>query len=132
MGRPIKKHPGGRPTKMTSEILKKLEEGFLMNLSDEQACLFAGISPRTLYNYQNKNDEFVQRKQLLRQQPKIDAKMKIAKEVKSDTATAKWLLERTEKETYGQNIKVGGDPENPLSFKLEIEYVDPDKESDED
>lgn len=44
----------GRPTKFTPEVLNKLEQGFMYSFSDEEACLYAGVSPKALYNYQKK------------------------------------------------------------------------------
>jgi hypothetical protein len=42
--------PAGRPTKMTPDTVKKLEEAFLLGCSDIEACLVADISKQTLYN----------------------------------------------------------------------------------
>lgn len=53
----------GRPTIMTPDIVNKLEQAFSMGCSDLEACLYAGISKQTLYNYQAKNPEFVDRKE---------------------------------------------------------------------
>lgn len=39
--------PRGRPTKMTPESVKKIEEVFAMDGSVGEACLFAGISQVT-------------------------------------------------------------------------------------
>ena len=59
----------GRPTKMTPETIKKLEEAFLMGCTDPEACLYADISKATLYNYQNANPDFVDRKDTLKSNP---------------------------------------------------------------
>lgn len=64
-----KKSNAGRPTKMTETTVKKLEEAFLMGCSDVEACLFANISKQTLYNYQEANPEFVDRKETLKSNP---------------------------------------------------------------
>ena len=90
----MKKHAGGRPTLMTKETLKKLDECFLSDLSDRQACYIVDIEPQTLYNYQKKHPEYVERKATLKQMVKAKAKMVIAKNINSnDINTAKWYAE---------------------------------------
>ena len=39
-----KKVNSGRPTKMTAEMVKKLEYGFMKGLTDEECCLFCDIT----------------------------------------------------------------------------------------
>lgn len=63
------KNKGGRPTIMTDSVVHKLEEAFLMGCSDAEACFFADISKQTLYNYQEKHPEFVDRKERLKSNP---------------------------------------------------------------
>lgn len=53
----------GRPTVMTPEVLNKLQLAFCIDATDKEACAFAGISEKTLYNYQRKNPNFLQQKQ---------------------------------------------------------------------
>lgn len=50
--------PAGRPEAITSEILTKLEFAFAHSFTDTEACLYANISPRTLYRYTEENPEF--------------------------------------------------------------------------
>jgi hypothetical protein len=38
---------GGRPTVMTEEVMRKLEEAFSLDCTDEEACAYAGIGERT-------------------------------------------------------------------------------------
>ena len=84
----------GRPTKFTPEVLNKLEQGFMYSFSDEEACLYAGVSPKALYNYQKKNPDFVQRKQLLKLSPNLLAKEKLVKDIRTDINQARWWAER--------------------------------------
>lgn len=95
------KNKGGRPTVMTKEVLQKLEEAFELDCNDEQACFHAGISTSTLYSYQKKNPEFMERKTLLRTSLTIKAKIAIAKALDDgDVKVSMWILERLEPETY--------------------------------
>ncbi|WP_044669615.1 hypothetical protein [Streptococcus suis] len=85
----------GRPTKMTQGTVKKLEEAFLRGLSDEEACLYADISKPTLYDYCDKNPDFFDRKELLKQRVKTRAKLNISKAIEDgDIDLSKWYLER--------------------------------------
>ena len=117
-GRPKKKHPGGRPTVMTSEVIKKLEIGFAKGLTDAECSDFAGISPATLYNYCNENPEFFEKKELLKHRPKINAKFNVAEAIeKGDVDLSKWYLERKAKDEFStkQDVALSGSVNNPMS-----------------
>ena len=89
----------GRPTIIDELVLQKLESAFSYSLTDEQACFEAGISPRTLYNYQEANPEFVQRKAALKSQPGVLAKKVVTDAIKDgDKQQANWYLERKDPE----------------------------------
>ena len=45
----------GRPTVMTDEVIRILEEAFSNDATDEQACFLANISPSSLYKFQEEN-----------------------------------------------------------------------------
>ena len=112
-----KKNKGGRPTVMTAETVKKLEYGFLRGLTDEQCCLFAGISKQALYDYCHAHPEFTDRKELLKQQPSVQAKINIAEGIESgDAELSKWYLERRNKDEFStkQDIGVSGNVNNPF------------------
>jgi hypothetical protein len=66
--------PGGRPTKMTPETVRILEDAFLMGCTDQEACVAADIVPSTLYLYGSENPEFSERKETLKQNPTYRAK----------------------------------------------------------
>lgn len=69
VGRPKKKSNAGRPSVMTTIVIGKLEEAFLMGCSDSEACFYAEISKQALYDYQNKYPEFTDRKNNLKSNP---------------------------------------------------------------
>jgi len=98
--------PPGQPTKLTPETLNKLEQAFMMGCPDTEACLFAEISHQTLYNYQKKHPEYVERKRMLKENPAFQARQRVTGEVSNDTNTAKWYLERKKKDEFGQNQKI--------------------------
>ena len=105
-----KKHPGGRPTKMTALVVKKLEEAFMLGCSDLEACLYAEISKQTLYNYQDKFPEFVDRKQLLKENPCMLARVKVIEGIKEDYNLAFNYLKskKSEEFTEKRSIEVSG------------------------
>ena len=103
------KKKGGRPTVMTPETIQKLEYGFSCGLSDREACLYANIVPATLYNYCEAHPEFLERKELLKEQVKMQAKMNLANSIKSgDEKASEWYLERKAKEEFSTKTEIAG------------------------
>ena len=51
----------GRPTKLSDEVVRKLESAFSIGCNVSQACLHAGISRDTFYKFIDKNKEFSDR-----------------------------------------------------------------------
>ena len=89
-----------RPTIMTQQVIDKLEYAFSLGCSDNEACLHAGIAPKTLYNYQERNPEFLQRKQLLKDSPIFLARQSVLKGLKDDPDLALKFLERRKKDEF--------------------------------
>lgn len=87
------KHPGGRPRKIDATVLQKLEDAFSNALPDDEACLYAGIAPATLYNYQKRNPKFIERKEALKLTPNIAARKTIVATL-ADVKVAQWWLEK--------------------------------------
>ena len=95
------RNKGGRPTIVTPETLQKLEYAFSMGLPDEQACLYANIAPQTLYNYQSKHPEFLERKVMLKQNITMRARLNIANEIANGSTKDSWeWLTRKEKQEF--------------------------------
>lgn len=100
----------GRPTVMTTETVQKLEYGFLKGLTDEQCCLYADISKQALYDYCHAHPEFTDRKEMLKHQPSIKAKINIAEGIESgDVDLSKWYLERKAKDEFSTKQQIEGD-----------------------
>ena len=100
-----KKKPG-RHTVMTSDVVNKLEQAFSIGCSDLEACLHAGISKQTLYDYQAKYPEFADRKAMLKERLVLKARTVIAKALdKEDENTAKWYLERKRKDEFSAKVE---------------------------
>jgi len=117
----MSKNQGGRPTLMTESLVNKLEEGFMIGLTDREACLYVNISHQTLYNYCEKHPEFVDRKEILKDSPRIKAKLNIDNALKEkDKDISKWYLERKSKAEFSLKTEV----DNNISGSLEINKED--------
>ena len=92
----------GRPTIITQDVLNKLEEVFALGGTDKEACLYANISHQTLYNYQDKNPEFVERKEALKETPLLKARRTVEKSLENDVNSAWKYVERKDKELHPQ------------------------------
>ena len=105
MARPKKKSNAGRPSIFTEATLQKLEQGFKIGLTDEECCSYADIAMASLYNYQNANPEFLEKKRKWKQNPIAKAKYTIYQNL-SDAKTAQWYLERKCKEEFSTQSKL--------------------------
>lgn len=105
-----KAQPGaGRPPLIDKEALKKLNYAFMMGLSDIQACAMLDISPQTLYNYQKKHPEYVERKSVFKEMPVAKAKAAVFKGL-DDFDRAFRYLERKCRAEFGPGMTIeGGD-----------------------
>lgn len=111
----------GRPTIITPEIIAKLEQAFSLGCSDLEACIYADIGKTALYDYQEKNPEFRERKEALKQKLVLKARTIVANALeKEDENTAKWYLERKARDEFAakQEVAVGNLESSP--FKIEI------------
>lgn len=113
----------GRPTVMTEEVIEKLEELFLKGLTDREACLIANIHPATLYNYCSEHPDFLERKELLKEQIKTQAKLNVAEAIENkDVDMSKWYLERKAKDEFSTKQEISADVDSDV--KINIKLVD--------
>lgn len=98
--------PAGRPNIITQDVLNKLEEAFALGCTDTEACLFADISPKTLYNYQEKNPEFVQRKNDLKETPFLIARTSINLGMRNDPKLAMDYMKHKKSDEFHTDQKV--------------------------
>ncbi len=90
----------GRATIMTPEIIAKLEHAFLLGCTDLEACFYANIGKTTLYNYQEENPDFVERKELLKNNPIFIARTSVVREMETSGDLALKYLERKLKNEF--------------------------------
>lgn len=104
-----KPNPVGRPTVMTPEVVNKLIEVFSIGGSDTEACLIAGISRKTLYEYIKDHPEFGDRKEELKEMPKYLARKNITEAISAkDKTISQWYLERKSKAEFSTRIEATG------------------------
>lgn len=105
------KYITGRPTVMTPSVIGKLEEGFLKSMTDREACLYAGISMDTLYNYCNKYPQFSERKEMLKDNVNLQAKCNLTESIqdKKNREDSKWWLERKNKAEFALRRDISAD-----------------------
>ena len=126
------KNKGGRPTKMTEATLKKLREGFLMGYSDREACLYADIEPQTLYNYQNKNVEFVGQKEQWKMNPILKAKKTVFDNLDNPKIAQRYLETKCSDEfSTSQKQQITGGVEIQKVFITEKDQQQTDKHIDD-
>ncbi len=97
----------GRPTVITDEAIRKLEEAWVMDCTDLEACLYADISKTALYDYQQEHPEFAERKEALKESPFLLARKTIYQNL-TDIDTAQWYMERKKKDEFSQRNELTG------------------------
>ena len=118
----------GRPKAITKKVWEVLEEAFLLGLSDAEACLKAGITKPTLYKYLEENPEKEERRDVLKENIKMHAKINIANGIKTgNIELSKYYLERTDKE-FSKKMKV----ENENTNTQKIIFVDDISDDEEE
>lgn len=88
------KNPVWRPTKMSDEIVEKLEEIFKIDGTVEEACSYAGIDTKTYYNWLNSNEEFFHKMEDAKKVPFILARKALIRWMNSKddrTALKAWV-----------------------------------------
>ena len=90
----------GRPTVMTPEVIRKLEEAFMWGCSDIEACLWANISQTALWEYMQKNPEFAIRRDKLKKTPTLTARKTVVDALPEDKDLSLRYLERKEKKEF--------------------------------
>lgn len=93
----------GRPSEMTEEKVKKLEEVFAIDGTVQEACFYADISKQTYYNWLEKRPELVDRFEALRERPVLKARQTVVKSL-DDPEYAFKYLEKKRKNEFGNAV----------------------------
>lgn len=109
-----------RPTVMTEQVIDKLRQAFLIGATNDEACGYADISVKTLYNYIEKVPEFLQQIEQWKSEPILKAKRTVVKNL-DDTKNAQWYLERKANDFKPKaDINLSVDPAKELLKKYDL------------
>lgn len=102
-GRLIYPHNGkiGRPSVMTTEVVRKLEYAFTYDCSIEEGCLYAGIARNTYYEFVKQYPDFQDRISELRTISKLMARVTLINAAMEDATLALKYLERKYPAEFG-------------------------------
>ena len=115
----------GRPLIMTPDVIQKLEDAFSWGCTDLEACCNADISKSTLYNYCDANPKFMERKEILKNQPVMKARRVVQAALdEDDINTAHKVIDRKE----GSKVKneITGANGGAIESKWTVEFVNAD------
>lgn len=111
---------GGRPTKLTDEVVNKLEEAFSIGCSIEEACFYANISRQSYYNWEKENKELFDRFNELKQKPILKARQSVVNGL-SDSEFALKFLSKKKRDEFGDRLDLttnGKDINNNQTINL--------------
>ena len=97
----------GKFTKLTDDVVKKLEEIFLLDGTVEEACFFAGISKQTLYNWFKENPKMQERMDALRNEPFLKARQTIVKNLENPQYAFEYM-KRKKKDEFSERAELTG------------------------
>jgi transposase len=99
------KHPGGRPSKYTPEMVKALCEGLSTGNMRRAVCAFNGINTDTLYDWMKTKEEFSDAVRKAEAEAEYRNVIKISLGRQGWQAAA-WWLERKYHEDWGRRDRV--------------------------
>jgi len=97
----------GRPTKMTPEVIGKLEEIFALDGTVKEACFYAGINPDTYYTFVKDNPKYSERFDALREQPVLQARRTVVASLRNPDNAFRYL-ERKKKDEFSVRVENTG------------------------
>lgn len=100
----------GRPTKITPEVVEKLEQCFMDGATIHEACNVVKIDRATYYRRLNDDKEFATKMSDAQEYVTEVAKALLTRAItkQNDKETAKWWLERKKKLEFSTRSEVTG------------------------
>lgn len=114
----------GRPSKMTEEVLRKIEEVAALDGSVAEMAHYANVHVDTVYAYMAENKEFSDRIASLRERPVLKARQTIVRSLETPQG-AQWYLSRKRKTEFAERTELTGGDGVPLTLNV-IAYGDTD------
>ena len=109
-----------KPTVFTPETLKKLEEAFAIGATDSEACFYADVSTSAFYEYQNRTEWYLERKNALKEKPILKARQEVVKWLDGNAEFALKYLERKRKSEFSLRQEIEARVEWEVTFKIEL------------
>lgn len=111
------KNKGGRPSEMSEEKVKKLEEVFAIDGTIEEACFYADISKQTYYDWLKRKPELIDRFDALRNRPVLKARQTVVKSLDNPDHAFKYLEKKRKKE-FGNAVDLTSGGEKITGFQF--------------
>ncbi|SIS88550.1 hypothetical protein [Alicyclobacillus vulcanalis] len=126
-----KKHPGGRPTKLTPELQKKICDAIRAGAYIETAAAYAGVNKTTLYDWLRRGArsksgiyrEFSDAIEKALAEAEMRDLLIIGKAAEENWQAAAWRLERKFPERWGRKDRMTVDAHHTGEVKMRVEYV---------
>lgn len=98
----------GRPTKLTNDVVKKLEEAFKYDFTIDEACYYAGISRESYYNYCEKDKTFLTKMDAAKAFVAMAAKKNVARAITDENSIENsWkYLQKRQPDLYSEKQKI--------------------------
>jgi len=100
------KNVGGRPSVMTEEVAAKLIEAFKLDVTIEEACTYAGISPDSYHRKVNSDEGFCGEMERARQFASWKARRSVIGGIEHDPHLALKYLERKRKAEFSPRSEI--------------------------
>ncbi len=97
----------GRPTVMTDEVIRKIEEVAALDGSVGEMAYYAGIHPDTIYKKLKEDKDFSDRITALRERPVLKARQTIVKALEDPNHAFKYVEKKRKKE-FGNSLELSG------------------------
>ena len=106
MARPSKKNPTGAQSKpkQTPEVINLLKQAFSIGCTDKEACIHAGISESTYYEWKADNLKLSEEFSKLKNNPVMKAKKAVYDSL-DNARDAQWYLERKCKDEFSLKVE---------------------------
>ena len=121
----------GRPSKITPDVIQKLESAFHIDCTIEEACLCAGISESTYYDHAAKDEEFSEKMTRAQKWAIQSARsvlfnaMKEGNDGMGDGKLALEVIKRRDKRRYSEKTEseVTGKDGEPIQQSVTVKFV---------
>lgn len=99
----------GRPIVMTEKTIRKLEASFAYDSTVEEACIFAGITPFTYYEFIKKFPDFSNTVELLRNIPVMLIRRNVVRGAMFSQDNGFRYLEKKRKTEFSSKLELGAE-----------------------